>query len=1281
MGPVQPTAAAAAQLRHEEELRLCRQTAETWRQEAIELFHRRESVATESPRSRVNPARFLVKQTAEDDIETYLQAFERTAQREEWPEEQWVSLLAPFLSGIAQTAYQDTAADSNTSYPMLKADILHRYGVSMITRAQRFHDWTYDVTVTPRAQIHDLLRLANGWLISEPVSLTPIERLVMDKFMRSLPYEARKTVCQQSPKTLDDVVTGMEGFLAVQAVIRGGRGTREEATRRPRERPAPRAPPGYPASTLEPTPRAPRLYAERRRCFDCGEEGHIARGCPHRADVSMPSAGEAAMGRPCGLLTACWAMDSGEATLTPVQANGRDVTALLDSGSSVTLVRPEFAGQPTQPDMVGVTCVHGETRQYPTTSLELGTVRGRCQGPAGVVENLPVAVLIGTDCPLFQALWDSLTDGRRRAPRGLDGPRPPAGRSRKARLCGLQEADPQASTEPMSEGESDVADPGEEEAGPSATPAGVVDPPSGEEEERAWEDLFPQDLTEEPPVMAPLRGTFGVAQLDDANLAHALQQVVIVDGKPLHEVGPLRFPYFAIKKTLLYRVVEKGGVAQEQLLVPRPHINSVLRLAHSHVLGAHLGVEKTLERIQARFYWPGMKRAVDDFCKSCPECQMVAPRPHVRNPLIPLPIISVPFSRIGMDLVGPLPRSARGHQYILVILDYATRYPEAIPLRTMASKGIARELLMLISRVGIPEEILTDQGTPFMSKVMRDLAGLLKIKQLRTSVYHPQTDGLVERFNRTLKSMLKKVMEADGRNWDQLLPYLMFSIREVPQASTGFSPFELLYGRRPRGMLDLARETWEQQPSPHRTLVEHVEEIQERMTTLWPIVREHMAAAQQAQSRVYNRGAQPREFAPGDKVLVLVPTSECKFLAKWHGPYEILTKVGPVNYKVRQPGRRPPVKIYHVNLLKRWVAREALCCVSPPQVPIKTEKTNVHMGEQLTIPQKQDLQEVVEGHRDVFSMEPGRTTSIQHHIVTERGQKVKLRPYRLPEARRAAVRDEVRNMLRAGVIVESNSGWCSPIVLVPKPDGTTRFCNDFRRLNAISKFDAYPMPRVDELIERLGKARFITTLDLTKGYWQVPLAPEDREKTAFATPEGLFHYTVLPFGLHGAPATFQRLMDQILRPHRAYAAAYLDDIVIHSEEWGTHLGQIKAVLRALRGAGLTANPKKCHLGLQDADYLGYTIGRGCVRPQTAKVEAIRRWPRPQTKKQVRTFIGLTSYYRRFVPHFSSTAAPLTDLTKGRLPEKVLWTEEAEEAFRLLKEKLCSEPVLATPDFK
>ena len=167
-------------------------------------------------------------------------------------------------------------------------------------------------------------------------------------------------------------------------------------------------------------------------------------------------------------------------------------------------------------------------------------------------------------------------------------------------------------------------------------------------------------------------------------------------------------------------------------------------------------------------------------------------------------------------------------------------------------------------------------------------------------------------------------------------------------------------------------------------------------------------------------------------------------------------------------------------------------------------------------------------------------------------------------------------MLRLRVIEESRSTWSSPVILVPKPDGTFRFCNDFRRLNEVSEFDAYPMPKVDELIE--PGTRYLTTLDLTKGYWQVPLTRTAREKTAFATPGGLYQYTVLPFGVHGAPATFQRMMDHLLRPRQAYTAAYIDDIIIHSDSWDVHIRQLWAVLGELRKAGLTANPAKCHLG-------------------------------------------------------------------------------------------------------
>ncbi|XP_074840491.1 protein associated with UVRAG as autophagy enhancer [Carettochelys insculpta] len=167
-----------------------------------------------------------------------------------------------------------------------------------------------------------------------------------------------------------------------------------------------------------------------------------------------------------------------------------------------------------------------------------------------------------------------------------------------------------------------------------------------------------------------------------------------------------------------------------------------------------------------------------------------------------------------------------------------------------------------------------------------------------------------------------------------------------------------------------------------------------------------------------------------------------------------------------------------------------------------------------------------------------------------------------------------------------------PIVLVPKPDGTTHFCNDFRRLSHISQFDAYLIPRIDELVDRLGTARYLTTLDLTKGYWQIPLAEDAKEKTAFATPEGLFQYTGLSFGLHGAPATFQHRMDKLLRPHTRYAAAYLDDVVIHTPDWESHLGRVEAVLDTFRRTGLTANLAKCAVGFTEPRTWGDELSWG-----------------------------------------------------------------------------------------
>ena len=177
--------------------------------------------------------------------------------------------------------------------------------------------------------------------------------------------------------------------------------------------------------------------------------------------------------------------------------------------------------------------------------------------------------------------------------------------------------------------------------------------------------------------------------------------------------------------------------------------------------------------------------------------------------------------------------------FVLVLVDYATRYPEAVPLCNISAKSVAQALFQVISRVGIPKEILTDQGTSFMSRTLRELYELLGIQYIKTSMYHPQTDGLLERFNRTLKSMIRKFVHDDSRNWDKWLVPLLFAVREVPQASTGFSPFELLFGRKPRGVLDLIKENWEEGPSPSKSEIQYVMDLRAKLHTLiaWALFR------------------------------------------------------------------------------------------------------------------------------------------------------------------------------------------------------------------------------------------------------------------------------------------------------------------------------------------------------------------------------------------------------------------------------------------------------------
>src|SRR6218665_2774057 len=268
-------------------------------------------------------------------------------------------------------------------------------------------------------------------------------------------------------------------------------------------------------------------------------------------------------------------------------------------------------------------------------------------------------------------------------------------------------------------------------------------------------------------------------------------------------------------------------------------------------------------------------------------------------------------------------------------------------------------------------------------------------------------------------------------------------------------------------------------------------------------------------------------------------------------------------------------------------------------------------------------------------------------------------------------------MLRQGLIERLCSEWASNVVIVTKKDGTPRFCVDYRALNNKTRKDSYPLPLINECLDTLGGASWFSTFDLRAGYHQVALHPKDRHKTAFLTRGGSYQFCVLPFGLCGSPANFSRMMGLVMTGlNFAICLIYLDDIIVFAADMDTLLERLTQVLARLSAANLKLKPSKCHLLQRRVLFLGHIVSGEGIATDPAKIEAVQRWPTPTKLKEVRAFLGLCTYYRKFVPEFAHVARPLHALTKKDV--KFAWTEECNAAFDQLKKLLTEAPVLMLP---
>ena len=343
-------------------------------------------------------------------------------------------------------------------------------------------------------------------------------------------------------------------------------------------------------------------------------------------------------------------------------------------------------------------------------------------------------------------------------------------------------------------------------------------------------------------------------------------------------------------------------------------------------------------------------------------------------------------------------------------------------------------------------------------------------------------------------------------------------------------------------------------------------------------------------------------------------------------------------------------------------------------------------GTELPYSQRDSLRKLLHDHHDVFSLEEGErgeTDLIEFMIDTGDAAPVRQRVRRMPFALRREVSNQLQKMQESGVIQPSSSPWASPVVLVRKKDGSHRFCVDYRRLNSMTKLDSYPLPRIDDLLDQLGRSQYFTTLDLAAGYWQIKVHQDSIPKTVFITPQGLYEFQVMPFGLTNAPSAFQRLMSQVLStlnpPNgQSFFSVYIDDVIIYSKTMSDHLNHLKQVLERLRQSGLKLKLSKCSFVCKEVEFLGHRITPEGLQTTPRLVSAVQDFPRPTSSKQARQFLGLCSFYRRFIRGFARIAKPLHQLTKKGVGFN--WTPECTAAFTTLKTKLCEAPILGYPSF-
>ena len=793
--------------------------------------------------------------------------------------------------------------------------------------------------------------------------------------------------------------------------------------------------------------------------------------------------------------------------------------------------------------------------------------------------------------------------------------------------------------------------------------------PSVEREEEVYK--LREESREEPELVVPLVRTGSGDRA--ALVAETRSDPTLERWRSLAEKGEKGFVW---KEGLLYQSTTTHVLDSVFLMVlPKSFRVKVMNLAHEKL--SHMGARRVQSLLRQRFTWPGMGQDIIQYCRSCPTCQICAKSPARKVPMMERVVMSEPFESMAFDIVGRLPKGKGGYRFLLTAVCMSSRWPEAIPLKSITAKAVALGMVDMFSRTGIPLQLVTDQGAQFVGSVVTQLCNNLNIEKIQTTPYHPEGNGVVERMHGTLGAMLTKAA-SEGLDWVGQVPFALFALRAAPNRDTSFSPFELVYGRQVRTPLDIIHQGWAQIEFEKLDTSEWAEWLVERLQHWHSVMRERGEIASRVRKKGFDRKSVDRKLEEGDLVLCRVPGMIHKLEEAWHGPYSVVEKLNRVDYRIDVGKGRQ--KVLHINNMKKYQVREedVMRLAVVAEDFSEDEDIGIRMNGKCQDFDGEQVNVLKGEFPEVFSDLPGRTEVCSLVIKTGEAPPIASVPYRIPDRMKEGVRQEIEKLVEMGVATPSHSPWASPIVPVPKPDGSIRLCVDYRKLNSTTVADPYYMTTLEEILERVGESRCLSKLDLSKGFYQIGIEEESKEKTAFITPFGKFSFNRMPFGLRNAPAIFQRTMEVVLRECYDCSAPYIDDIVVFSMSGAEHVDHLRRVLGALRESGLTIKMDKCEFGKTQLEYLGHLIGNGELAVPRHRATAMAEFKLPRTKKQLRSFLGAALYYRRFIKDFARFSSQLSPDTSKFAPGVVVWDGGKLEAFNHLKVCLVNVCVLTIP---